>query len=204
MQNSKINNIIFDLGGVLIDWDPRNVYKKIFSSETEMEDFLTNVCNTEWVLKQDAGQTLEEGTKMLCALHPDKSELIEAYYQRWHEMINGEISGTVEILNQLEERKFKLYALTNWSRETFPYAKNKFKFLHTFLDIVVSGEEKIIKPNKKIYEILLTRNNLKANESVFIDDNIANIEAAKSLGITAIQFISAPKLAKDLQKIGVL
>jgi 2-haloacid dehalogenase len=199
-----IKNIIFDLGGVLIDWNPRYLYKKIFSNDAEMEYFLTHVCNDEWNVTQDAGRSLAEGTKILCAKFPDKAHLIKLFYDRWHEMLGGEIPESVAIFNRLKNNKMNLYALTNWSHETFAYARGHFKFLHDFLDIVVSGEEKIIKPDQRIYEILLQRNNLIAEECVFVDDRMVNVEPAKKLGMTVIQFISPAQLEQQLKNLDLL
>lgn len=198
---STIKNVVFDLGGVLIDWNPRYLYRKIFSNEKEMEHFLTQVCSNEWNVTQDGGRTLAEGTKILCDKFPEKSHLIKLFYDRWHEMIGGEISESVAILNRLKQNQINLYALTNWSHETFPYARNKFKFLDNFIDIVVSGEEKIIKPDERIYLILLNRNNLNPLESAYIDDNLTNVEAARKVGMYGIHFISPAQLESELNQL---
>jgi len=202
MQNFK--NIIFDLGGVLIDWNPRYLLRKVFKDEAEMEYFLTYICNDDWNAKQDAGQTIAEAYQELSSLHPDKAHLIKTYHDRWPETLGGEITGTVKILEKLKNNNLNLFALTNWSHETFPYAKKHFTFLNHFLDIVVSGTEKVIKPDHRIYEILLTRNNLNAHESVFIDDRPINVEAAENIGITGIHFTSAENLELTLKQLGVL
>lgn len=198
-------NVIFDLGGVLIDWNPRYLYRKIFRSEQEMEDFLTLVCTDNWNLQQDAGRSLEEGTRILCQQYPEKEQLIKLYYARWHEMLHGAIPETVAILGELKAHDVRLYALTNWSEETFWYARQKFAFLNDFfLDIVVSGAEKLLKPDPRIYEVLLRRNNLLAVESIFVDDNWSNVRAAEKLGMQGIHFTAPDKLAASLRQMHVL
>ena len=201
MNNNKFKNIVFDLGGVLIDWNPRYVYRQIFTDETAMEHFLATVCNSSWDAYQDEGRSLAEGVKILSQRHPEHAHLIKIYHERWHEMLKGEISATVAILHQLKRLNFKLYSITNWSHETFPYARKTCPCLQHFLDIVISGEEKVIKPNKKIFEILLIRNNLKATESVFIDDNFNNITAARELGFAGIHFLNPEQLSVELTNI---
>lgn len=204
MHNVKLKNVVFDLGGVLIDWNPRYLYKKVFQQDADMEYFLTHICTDEWNVQQDAGRTLQEGTEILCKQYPQHKDLITLYYARWHEMLNGAIPESVAILEKLKANNVPVYALTNWSHETFTYARSHFAFLQNFLDIVVSGEEKVLKPNKKIYEILLKRNNLLATESIFIDDNLMNVRAASALGFTGIHFTSAAQLSRSLRDLGML
>lgn len=204
MSDSKLKNVVFDLGGVLIDWNPRYVYRQICEREEEMEYFLTNICNRHWDAQQDAGRPFAEGIRTLREQYPEYAHLINIYHQRWQEMLKGEISETVAILEKLKHSKVNLYALTNWSHETFPYALKTCPCLQHFLDIVVSGKEKVIKPDKKIFEILLIRNNLKAEESVFIDDNLPNIKAAIELGFKGIHFTSPQKLQLELKRCQVL
>lgn len=190
----NFKNVIFDLGGVLIDWNPRYLYRKIFEREDEMEYFITKICNHDWEIHQDAGRSLADGTRILCQEHPDYAHLIKLYYERWPEMLNGEITQTVEIVKKLKAMDVNLYALTNWSYETFPYALKTFPCLQLFSDIVVSGREKVAKPNEKIFEILLTRNGLRADESIFIDDCLPNVEAARKIGFEGIHFTSPQDL----------
>jgi 2-haloacid dehalogenase len=200
----KLKNVVFDLGGVLIDWNPRHLYKDIFESEEEMEHFLAEICNDEWVAHQDAGRPIVEATQVLCKQYPEQAHHIKTFYDRWHEMLKGEIKGTVAILKKLKSRGMEVYALTNWSHENFPYAKKIFPFLNDFTDIVVSGEEKIIKPDVRIFEILLVRNGLKAEESVFIDDRLGNVKAAEALGFTGIHFVSPQELHDELERLKLL
>ncbi|MCJ8210598.1 HAD family phosphatase [Mucilaginibacter sp. RS28] len=199
-----INTIIFDLGAVLIDWNPEYLYRKIFSDEQEMRDFLSTICTPAWNEEQDAGRTLAEGTEILIAQHPEHEESIRAYYGRWEEMLNGTIEGTVDIFKKLKASgRYKIYALTNWSTETFEIAKQKFELLNWFDGLVVSGEEKIRKPFPKFYQILLDRYHVKPEEALFIDDNLRNVEAARKLGIPSIHFTSPRQLADALPEFGV-
>ena len=202
---SKINNIIFDLGGVLIDWNPHYMYKKIIPDDIERNWFIDNICTLDWNENQDGGRTIQEAVDELLLLHPDHKENIMAYYSRWEEMLNGPIEGTVDIFKKIKENKeIKTYALTNWSAETFPRALELYEFLHWFDGRVVSGEEKTRKPFKDIYEIILNRFGLIATETIFIDDNLRNIKAAQELGINSIHFISPETLKNELIKLSIL
>ena len=200
-----INTIIFDLGAVLIDWNPDYMYKTIFDDEKEMRDFLATVTTPDWNEEQDAGRTLQEGTEVLIKQHPHHEANIRAFYSRWIEMLGDAFDGTVEIFKELKEsNKYKIYALTNWSAETFPLAQQKFDFLNWFDGIVVSGTEKMRKPTPAFYQILLGRYNVKPEESLFIDDNYRNILAAEKLGINSIHFTSPEQLKEELLKRGIL
>ena len=200
-----INTIIFDLGAVLIDWNPRYMYRNIFSDENEMEHFLTNITTSDWNEEQDAGRSLQEGTEFLVNKHPEHEENIRAFYGRWTEMLGEPLHDVVEIFRQLKAcGKYKIYALTNWSAETFPVALERFEFLNWFDGIVVSGTEKMRKPTPEFYHILLDRYQVKADEAVFIDDNHRNILAAEKIGIHCIHFTSAEQLEKELGTLGIL
>jgi len=201
----KINNIIFDLGGVLIDWNPDYMYKKIIQDENQRKWFLENICTSDWNEAQDGGRSIKEANKLLITSFPEYKELILAYYARWEEMLNGSIKGTVEIFRTLKsQQKHRIYALTNWSAETFPRALELFDFLHWFDGRVVSGEEKTRKPFKEIYDIIISRFNLIPTETIFIDDNLRNIQAAQSLGIISIHFQSPEQLRNELIDLNVL
>ena len=200
---TNIDAIVFDFGGVLIDWNPRYVFRQLFEDEEKMEWFLSNVCTDEWNVQQDKGRLLHEGTALLKSSHPDHHELIEAYYGRWEEMLKGEISETVEILHELK-KNYKVYGLTNWSAQTFPIAKARFPFLQVFDGIVVSGEEKIIKPDPAIFHLLTDRYGLKPEHSLFIDDNIKNVAAARELHFEAIRFTTAGELRIQLRDLKIL
>ena len=200
-----INTIIFDLGAVLIDWNPRYMYKTMFNDEAEMEKFLAEVTTSDWNEEQDAGRSLSDGTEWLVNKNPQHEELIRAFYGRWEEMLGEAFHDTVEIFRRLKESgKYKIYALTNWSGETFPVAFERFDFLKWFDGIVVSGTEKMRKPTPEFYHILLDRYHVKAEESLFIDDNYRNILAAEKIGINCIHFTSAEKLEKELSSLKLI
>ena len=199
-----IDTIVFDFGGVLIDWNPAYVYKDLFNNDDErMNWFLSNICTSDWNLEQDRGRTLAEGTALLQEKFPEHHEHIEAFYGQWPKMLGGEISETVEILKKLKQ-KYNLYGLTNWSAETFPVALERFQFLQLFDGIVVSGDEKMIKPDKQLFQLLLDRYHLTAANCIFIDDNQKNAEAAAELGFHAIHFTSADNLKEKLVSMNVL
>ena len=197
-----IKNIIFDLGGVLIDWNPDYVFLKVFKGDRlKLQEFYNKVCTFEWNENQDAGYPLDKATKDKIKIFPEYEDQIRMYYGKWEEMIGGEIKEVVTILkNLVRENKFRVFALTNWSAETFPIALKKFHFLHLFEGIVVSGTEKTRKPFSDIYEIILNRYNLIASESIFIDDNLRNIKAANKFGIKTIHFKN-PLQLKSVLKI---
>jgi 2-haloacid dehalogenase len=205
MPDMKIDAIIFDLGGVLIDWNPAYVYDKMFTSEDQKRLFFEKICTPDWNEQQDAGRSLKEATDELLEKHPDWKEYIEAYYGRWEEMLGGPIHGTVDIFKQLKASgKYKLYALTNWSAETFPVALDRYDFLHWFDARVVSGEEKMRKPFPEFYQLLLDRFQLTAEETLFIDDNLRNEQAAKEIGLQTVHFKSPAQLKEDLRQLGIL
>lgn len=202
---SSINTVIFDLGGVLIDWNPRYLYRKIFKTEEEINWFLENVCTPEWNDQQDAGRSFEEATEELVAKFPEHELAIRAWYGRWHETINGRIHETVELLKEIKEsKKYKLYALTNWSAETFPWALDNFEFLHWFEGIVVSGVEKSRKPFPDFYQILFDRYQINPAQAIFIDDNLKNVEGALRLGLPTIHFQSAEQVRLELVGLKII
>jgi len=202
---NQVNTVIFDLGGVLIDWNPLYLYKKIFDHEKDMRFFLDNVCTKEWNENQDAGYPLAQATDDLIRKYPQYQDEINAYYTRWREMFGDYNAHSVLILEKLHlQKKHRLLALTNWSAETFHPVKDSYPFLNYFEGIVVSGDEKIKKPDYKIYQILLNRYNVNAKESVFIDDALENIEAADDLGFQTIHFVSASQMETELKNIEVL
>lgn len=204
-MNKTIDTVIFDLGAVLIDWNPRYLYRKIFKTEEEISWFLENICTSEWNDQQDAGRSFSEATEELIAKHPDWEIAVRAWYDRWHETIQGPVHETVEILKRIKEsKKYRLYALTNWSEETFPWALNNFEFLHWFEGIVVSGVEKIRKPQPEFFQILFNRYEVDPRLSLFIDDNAKNVEAGKKLGLTTIHYQSPSQLHKELDRLGIL
>ncbi|RYU89239.1 HAD family phosphatase [Mucilaginibacter terrigena] len=199
-----INTIIFDLGAVLIDWNPHYLYRNLFADEQEMTDFLGNITTSDWNEEQDAGRSLQEGTDLLVAQHPQHEANIRAFYGRWDEMLGDAIEGTVEIFKQLKDSgKYKIYALTNWSAETFPVALERYDFLNWFDGIVVSGMEKMRKPTPAFYKILLNRYHISPKKALFMDDNLRNVLAAEKLGIKSIHFTSPEKLKRELEILGI-
>ena len=193
-----ITTIIFDLGGVLIDWNPEYLYKKVFDNEKEMKSFLARVCTPDWNEEQDGGRSIKEATETLAKQYPEHEQNIEAYYSRWPEMLRGPIDGTVEILHKLRQSsRYKLYALTNWSTETFPIARERYQFLGWFDGIVVSGEEKMRKPDPAFYKLLFEKYGVDVTEALFIDDNVRNVEAARKLGIDSIVFTTPDDLIRE-------
>jgi 2-haloacid dehalogenase len=195
-----IKNIVFDIGGVLVDSNPRYLFKDYFNDDSEMEYFLTKICTPEWNLEQDKGRSLSEGTRILLNKYPEFHSMIHLFYDQYEKMLKSDIPETVSILFKLKA-KYKVYGLTNWSTETFKIACAKFPFFKEFDGIVVSGEEKILKPDKRIYYRLLERYNLKAENTVYIDDNIDNIKTAKEIGMLSILFENAGKLENELSLI---
>lgn len=204
MTNKSFDTIIFDLGGVLIDWNPRYVYRTIFKTEEEVEWFLENITTSEWNENQDAGYPLHKATQELILRHPDWEPEIKAYYGRWLEMLGDQLHDTVEILRQLKaEGRYHLYALTNWSAETFPHALERFEFFKIFDGVVVSGAEKMRKPSAEFYKIILDRYHIDASNAIFIDDNLRNVKGAESVGITGVHFHNPSQLKQELQRLGI-
>lgn len=200
-----ITTVIFDLGGVLIDWNPKYLYRKIFDEEPSVEHFLENICTPDWNEEQDAGRSLQEATDFLAARFPDQAENIRAYYTRWPEMLGGVFEGTVQILRELKEsRKYRLYALTNWSAETFPIALERYEFLNWFDGIVVSGIEKCRKPFPAFYHLLVQRYQINPREALFVDDSLRNVKGAEAVGMQAVLFVNPEQLIADLKEKGVL
>ncbi|HEY8936194.1 MAG TPA: HAD family phosphatase [Cyclobacteriaceae bacterium] len=203
-MSQKIDTIIFDLGGVLIDWNPRYLYRKIFKTEEEITWFLENICTMEWNDEQDADRSFEDATNYLLAKHPEWEVPIRAWYGRWQETISGPLHDTVEILKHFKENtNYRLYALTNWSEQTFPWALDNFEFLHWFEGIVVSGVEKTRKPFPEFYNILFDRYTINPATSVFIDDNGKNIVGANAVGLRTIHFQSPAQLKTELQALSL-
>ena len=202
---NKINTLVFDFGGVLIDWNPAYVYLKEFrGNQEEMSHFLNTICSWEWNENQDAGYSLQKATEKRVALYPEYERLIRMYYGRWEDMLGYEHTDTVALLKTFKDHnKYRLIGLTNWSHETFPVALERFAFLSWFEGIVVSGTEKMKKPDANIYTLTLDRYKIIPENAVFIDDKLENVHAAAQLGMHGIQFTSAAKLKRDLETLGV-
>lgn len=191
-----IKNIIFDFGGVLMDWNPKYLYQNVFNSEEEMDYFLDNIATLKWNAEQDRGRSFQEATEILQNQYPEFSKEIALYYSQWPVMLKGTIEENVSILRNLHGR-YQLYGLTNWSAESFPYAYKNYDFFSLFNGIVVSGEEKLIKPDERIYELLLNRYNLNASECLFIDNNYENIRTAQAMDFNTIHLPPTQTLRKN-------
>ncbi len=200
----KISTLIFDLGGVLIDWNPEYVFKEVIPDEERRAYFFQNICTHDWNVEQDAGRPIAEATALLVEQFPDWEPEIRAYYGRWEEMLGGPIHETVDLLRELRDAgQHRLLALTNWSNETFPVALARYEFLQWFEGIVVSGDERTRKPFADIYQILLDRYAVNPAEAVFIDDSHKNVLGAEALHINGIHFQSAAQLRDTLQELAV-
>jgi len=196
--------VIFDLGGVLVDWDPRYLYRQLFDDPEEMESFLGEVTTAEWNAQQDAARPWAQAVELLAAEHPQRRELIEAFHRRWPEMLAGEIPGTVDVLADLRAAGVRLIALSNWSAETFPFARERFDFLAWFEEIVISGDVGVNKPDRRIFDHLAGQFGIEPAATLFVDDSSANVDAAKALGFRAIQFTDATALRRELTRLGLL
>jgi 2-haloacid dehalogenase len=196
--------VLWDLGGVLVDWNPRHLYRRVFAQEAEMERFLGGVCTQSWNEEQDAGRPFAEGVRLLVAQYPHYAVEIEAYWRRWGEMISGEIPGSVAVLGQLRERGVPLFGLTNWSAETFPIAAARFAFLEWFSGILVSGAERLKKPDARFFALAVTRFGLEPARTLFIDDSPRNVAAARELGFHTHHFIDAAGLRAALVEHALL
>jgi 2-haloacid dehalogenase len=196
--------IVYDLGGVLIDWNPRHLYRKLIEDEAAMEWFLAEVCHAAWNEEQDRGRSFAEAIEEAAARHPDHRPLIAAYFELWAEMMAGEIEGAVAILEELRHAGHELHALTNWSAETFPHARERFAFLGWFQSILVSADVGLIKPDPAIFQLLLERIGRTPAECLYIDDNPRNVAAAAALGFDAIAFHDAAQLRAELGRRSML
>lgn len=203
MKNRSV--AVFDLGGVLIDWNPRYLYRKLFGAdEAAMEHFLANICTSNWNVQQDAGRTLAEGCAVLKKQHPKHAALIDAWLERYDEMLGGSIQGTVEILADLRSRDVPIYALSNWSSETFPAAQRRFDFLTWFRGILLSGNVRLIKPDPRIFQLFCETHAVNPAQAVYIDDLRHNVDAATACGMHGIQFTDPATLRKELVTLGLL
>ena len=199
-----LKNIVFDLGNVVIEWDANRVYDKYFATPELREEFYATTQIKELNVEFDRGLPFAEGLSLLAQKHPHYADAIWLWKNSWTEMLGDEISGTLALIPRLQEKGYNLYALTNWAHETFIHAETNFTWLNNFIDIVVSGRENVIKPDHRIFQLLLNRNNLKAEESVFIDDSLANVNAARELGFAAIHFQNPQQLLAELERLKLL
>jgi 2-haloacid dehalogenase len=195
--------VIFDLGNVLLDWDPRRLYRTLIDEPGELEHFLTEICSREWHDVQDRGGSTRLGTEQLQDRYPEHAELIAAFYSRWPEMTAGSLPATVDVLAELRAAGVRLLALTNWPAETFAPARDRFDFFGWFEGIVVSGEEGVAKPDEEIFKLLLDRYRVDPATAVYIDDTGAHVETARRLGLAGVVFRSAAELRHDLAALGL-
>jgi len=200
---SRLRAVVFDLGGVLVDWDPRYLYRKLIPDEAEKEAFLGAICTQTWNQEQDRGRSLQAGTQWLIKRHPEQQPLIEAFYGRWNEMMAGAMPGSEALFEDVRATNLGVFALSNWSSETFPLAEARFEFLRRFDDRLISGHEGLIKPDPAIFELALERFSLQPDTAVFIDDVEVNVQAANSNGFIGIHFRSAPQVRAELIAAGV-
>lgn len=203
----KKDTIIFDLGGVLVDWNPHYLYDTFFEDKADADYFLEHIATGDWNEEQDAGRSLEDGTAFLLESHPEEKwkEAILAFYGRWKEMLGGSIEGTVLILKELiEDPTYRVLALTNWSGETWPIAMEEFDFLHWFEGVLVSGDEGMRKPADAFYQLMMDRYEIKKEAALFIDDNQRNVDASNKFGLDALLFSNPDTLRADLQERGIL
>lgn len=204
-MSKSITHVVFDIGNVLIEWNPEYLYRKLIPDNEERQNFLATVCTPDWNLQQDLGRSWDEAIELASKEHPDKAGLIKAYSERWHDMVPGEIPGTRALLLELKENGVPLYAITNFSSEKFAETRNRFPFLNTsFIDIVVSAEERLLKPDRRIYETLFARNSLDSEVCLFIDDSVANIDGARETGMAGHHFTSAQSLERELADLGLI
>jgi 2-haloacid dehalogenase len=196
--------VVFDIGGVLIDWDPRYLYRRLLPDEAAVDRFLTEVCTAAWNREQDRGRPWPEAVAELTARFPDEADLIAAYHERWLEMVPGAIDESVALLYQLRHRRVPLYALTNFSVDKFHQTRQRFGFLDWFDAVVVSGEEGLVKPDPALYRVLLDRYRLDPDRVVYIDDTLVNVTTAADLGMTALHFTGPAQLQLDLSGLGLL
>ena len=200
---TRPTRVVFDIGNVLIHWDPKVLYRRIFATEDEVSHFLTHVLPPEWNLEQDRGRSWAEAEAERIALFPDHAENIRAFRARWRETAPHAIAGTVALLDALKRQGVPLYAITNFASDTLAEAKTIYPFLAThFIDIVVSGEERLLKPDPAIFEVLLRRQNLRAEDCVFVDDSPRNVAAAAALGFHALHFTGPETFGAELRALG--
>jgi 2-haloacid dehalogenase len=203
VKQIRIKNIIFDFGNVLIEWNPRRIFSKIIPAGA-IDNFMQTVWRDEWNNNLDSGMTFVENEKILLAKYPQFGEYITYFHQHWQESLGKEKEESVLLLNDLRQTGYATYGLSNWSAETFPPTRKAHPFFNMLTGIVLSGEEKVCKPDAKIYKILLERYQLRPEESIFIDDRQENLDTAQKMGIDTILFQTAEQVRQDLKQKGIL
>jgi 2-haloacid dehalogenase len=204
MKSPLITTVVFDFGGVLLDWDPHNLYRSFFDHDDQIDQFLAEINFSAWNMQQDEGRPFSQGVAELSAVFPQYSHLIRAYRENWEDSIVGPIDGSVTILRRLKNAGCIIYGLSNWSAETFPLAYKKYDFFNLFDGMIISGEVKMVKPDPAIFELLLRRLNRPANECLLIDDSPTNVAAAQKMGFNVVLFRSPERLEDELQKFKLI
>jgi 2-haloacid dehalogenase len=203
-EQQQIEAVAFDLGGVLLDFDPRHVYRQLFADPAEMEQFLASVCTNDWHRSHDLGVDITQSCEELAAAHPEQRDMIMVWAERGEEMVAGQFDDTVELLSELKASGMPCYALSNMEPDAFRVRRARFAFMNWFDGHVISGLEGVAKPDPRIFEILLRRHGLRPQATVFIDDQARNVDAARELGLIALHFSSAAQLRNDLQSLAVV
>jgi 2-haloacid dehalogenase len=203
MPGQKITAVVFDLGGVLIDWDPRHLYRRLFADPAEMEDFLARICTPAWHRAHDLGEDVTESCRRLARLYPGHRDMIMAWVDTGDEMTAGQIDEAVDVLAELTAGGLRCLALSNMESATFAARRQRFTFMSWFDGYVISGIEGVAKPDRAIFQILLRRYRLDPGATVFIDDSPGNVEAARGLGMHALRYTSAGKLRNQLRSLGL-
>lgn len=203
MTDSQITAVVFDLGGVLIDWNPRHLYRQLIPDQDELDHFLSRVCTKEWHLAHDRGVDTEQSCRELAQVHPEYADLIMAWAHRGEDMVAGVFEDTVAVLSELKQAGLRCLALSNMEPDTFSKRRRRFPFFGLLDGWVISGHEGVVKPDRAIFEILLSRFGLEPAATVFVDDNQANVAAAARLGVVAIEFTTAAQLRKNLRDLGL-
>ncbi len=201
--SGRVTNVVFDIGGVLLDWQPSLVYRDLIPDPDERRRFLTEVCTTEWNLTLDAGRPFDEACAELAAQHPDQAELIHAW-KRQDEMIAGEVPGTADLVRRLKDRGVPLHLLTNMPTEVFRARRERYPVLRAFDGAVVSGDEGVLKPSVEIFTILVDRFGLEPGRTLFVDDAEVNVQGARAAGLQAHRFVDAAGLERTLVDLGLL
>jgi len=203
MADQKPTTVVFDIGNVLLRWDPRNLYRKLFDDETQMEWFLSTVCTNRWNLEQDKGRDWDEAVALLVKDYPDHEGPIRAFHERWEETVSGVLEENAALLTRLRQAGIPNYCITNFSAPKFVLAQQKYPFLAGFDGVIVSGDERLLKPEPEIYNLLLSRYGLEAQDCIFIDDSKATVQGARSVGMHAIHCLETTDLAAELRRHGI-